>query len=955
MIGLPRDKIIGCVCHRFVCPGEEGNCPITDQGKEIDREERILLDREGSEVPILKTVTSITIKGRHHLLESFIDITDLKQAREALGQSEREKAIILDSLDEMVVFQDREMRLIWGNRAAAESVGMEQAQIQGRRCYEVWHQRAAPCEICPVLEATKTGSPRESEVVSPDGRVWFIRGYPVSDEKGNIIGAVEITQNITGRKRAEEALLRHSLVYRSMQEAVLIFDPEDRIIDINPATEKMFGWSRDELMGRKADCLNPSDRVGEIASVIRQGLDKNGVWEGEIPIITKGGEPRIMSTIVSSIYDRAGAWIGNVGINRDITQRKRIEEALQESERQHRAVVENANEAIVVAQDGLIQFFNPKTVEMTGYSPVELNLIPVTDLVHPEDREMVSGRHQRRIKGEKVTPVYSFRLVTRDGRTRWVEINAVLFDWEGRPATLNFLSDITERKEATEALRESRERFRVAAECASDLIYEWDFASDTLEWYGDIDRALGYDPGGFPRTLDGWLSAIHPDDLPRMEEAVRKQREGSRSVHTEYRIRGRDGDWLQWIDRGTVILDKNGKPVRMIGVCTDVTLRRRLEGEVLKTQKLESLGVLAGGIAHDFNNLLMSIMGNISLAKLSLPEDTDIGATLGEAEASCMQAKNLTQQLLTFSRGGLPIKKTIFISDLIRESTKMALSGSNSKAVFSIADDLRPVEADSGQMHQVINNLIINAVQAMPGGGLVEIGAKNISVTDETGLPLKEGSYVRLSVRDHGMGIPDKYIDNIFDPYFTTKKQGSGLGLATVYSITKNHEGLITVDSDPDSGTVFTLYLPASGREPEPTAHREQQIVREGRKILLMDDDDSVRTVCRQMLENLGYEIETARDGKEAVKTFRRAKKDDRPFSCAILDLTVKDGMGGKETAGELKKIDPGIRIVVTSGYSTDAIMAEHEKHGFHGVIVKPYNVKDLSAVLSRVMNDGDG
>ncbi len=706
MIGLPRDKIVGSICHRFICPREEGKCPITDQGKELDREERILVRATGAEVPILKTVTPITIKGRPHLLESFIDITE--------------------------------------------------------------------------------------------------------------------------QKRNEETLLRHSLVYRSMQEAVLIFDREDRIIDINPAAETLFGWSLDELRGQKADTLNPPDRTKEIVAGIREGLEKDGVWEGEIPVITKSGELRIMSTIVSSIYDREGRWIGNVGINRDIT----------------------------------------------------------------------------------------------------------------------------ERKQAEAALRESQERFRLAAECASDLIYEWKVADNTLEWFGDIDRALGYEPGTFPRTLDAWRSIIHPDDLPHMEEAVQQQRDAGKAMITEYRIRHRNGEWLYWMDRGTGITDESGKTIKMIGVCTDFTIRRRLEEEVLKTQKLDSLGVLAGGIAHDFNNLLMSIMGNVSLAKLNLPEDTDLRLSLDEAEASCIQAKNLTQQLLTFSRGGLPIKKIVSIADLIRESAGFSLSGSSSKAAFTIADDLWPVEVDTGQIHQVINNLVINAGQAMPEGGLIEIGAENITVTDELGLPLKEGRYLRLSFRDRGVGIPDKYLDKIFDPYFTTKKQGSGLGLATVYSIIKNHGGLITVHSDPDRGTVFTIHLPAAEREPAPAISREEQIVRGKGKVLLMDDEVSVRTVCVRMLKSLGYEVATAEDGKEAIEMFRRARADGDPFDCVILDLTIKDGMGGEETARELNKLDPGVKTIVTSGYSMDAIMADYEKHGFCGVIVKPYRMKDLSALLSRVMEE---
>jgi PAS domain S-box-containing protein len=950
MIGLPKEKIVDAICHKFIGPWEEDSCPINDLEKNIDREERTLVTAAGSRVPILKTVTTITIDEHPYLLESFIDITDLKQSRESLKQSEKEKAIILNSLDELVSFQDRELRVIWANRAAAESVGLDKSQIHGQHCYEIWQQRSAPCENCPVLVAMKTGSTQEHEMTTPDGRVWYIRGYPVSDEKGNIIGAVEITQNITERKRNEEALLLHSLVYRSMQEAVLVFDLDDRIIDINQAAEEMFGWSRDELLGKKADILNPPERVGEIADEIRQGLEDNEVWEGELHIVTRSGEHRIMSTIVSSIYDREGRLIGNIGIDRDITERKSVQEALVESERRHRAVVENANEAILVAQDGLLKFFNRKTAEITGYSPEELAETAFIDLIHPDDKEMVAKRYKRRLKGDSLPPVYSFRIVTKSGTTKWVEINAVLFHWEDKPATLNFLSDITERKEAEEALRESQERFKRAAECASDLIYEWDIANDTLTWYGDINAALGYAPGEFPHTLDAWSSIIHPDDLPHMEEAIQIQRDKGENMITEYRVRHRNGEWLSWTDRGTIVPNEKGEPARMIGVCTDITVRKRLEGEVIKGQKLESLGILAGGLAHDFNNLLMSIMGNISLSKLSLSGDDEIRQSLDDAEASCLQARNLTQQLLTFARGGQPVRKCLFISNLLRDATRFSLSGSKNDASFSIADDLWPIDADSGQINQVINNLSINAAQAMPDGGRIEVTAKNIIVTDDMGLALKKVEHILITFQDCGVGIPDKYIGKIFDPYFTTKKQGSGLGLTTVYSIIKNHNGLIAVTSRPGTGTTFSVYLPASEAIAAPMEIEEQEIVRGKGSILLMDDDESVRTVSSRMLEKLGYDVKTAAHGEEAVSIFMESYKSGSAFDAVILDLTVKTGMGGEEAAREIKQIEPEASIIVTSGYSTDSIMADFERYGFCGVIVKPYKIKDLGKLMRQVI-----
>ncbi len=379
--------------------------------------------------------------------------------------------------------------------------------------------------------------------------------------------------------------------------------------------------------------------------------------------------------------------------------------------------------------------------------------------------------------------------------------------------------------------------------------------------------------------------------------------------------------------------------------------RSRTEEELLKARRLESIGLLAGGIAHDFNNLLTAILGNISLAKMFVDPGHKAVVRLAEAEKACTRAKDLTQQLLTFSKGGTPITRTVSITDLLIDSASFALSGSNVKCEFDLPEDIWPAEVDEGQISQVINNVIINADHAMTEGGLIRVRARNVKVTHHDGLALKEGNYVKISVEDHGTGIPAENLPKIFDPYFTTKPKGSGLGLTTCYSIIRRHEGLISVESVVGIGTTFFIYLPASGKTatlPKGTADRP---VQGSGKVLIMDDEEIIREVAGQMLRHLGYEVCFAADGNEAIDRYSTARAEGKPFDAVIIDLTIPGGMGGKEALQKLTEIDPGIRAIVSSGYSHGPIMSEFRKFGFCGVAAKPYKIEDIGRAVREAID----
>jgi PAS domain S-box-containing protein len=408
------------------------------------------------------------------------------------------------------------------------------------------------------------------------------------------------------------------------------------------------------------------------------------------------------------------------------------------------------------------------------------------------------------------------------------------------------------------------------------------------------------------------------------------------------------------------IRDKSGVVLGTVVVFRDITGHKKLEEELLKARKLESLGVLAGGIAHDFNNLLAVILGNISFAKMFIkPEDKSF-VRLVEAENACLRGKDLTHQLLAFARGGEPLRRATDVAQLVNESVKSALAGTAVTGRLSFQDDLFPVRIDENQIRQVIERMVRNAVEAMENKGTLSVAAENITISPGNPIALGKGDYVKISVMDEGRGIPGGDLQKIFDPYFTKKEmgyeKGTGLGLSVSYSVVKDHGGLITVESEVGQGTRFHIYLPADREEDEARADRFEAVpaAATGRgKLLFMDDDESVRDVIVEILNHLGYDVQFAKDGKQAIEQYTEAAKRGEPFDVVVADLTIPDGMGGKELVRQLHEIDPAVKAVISSGYSTDPVLYDFKKHGFLGVVAKPYRIEELCAVVDAVMQVG--
>jgi PAS domain S-box-containing protein len=540
-------------------------------------------------------------------------------------------------------------------------------------------------------------------------------------------------------------------------------------------------------------------------------------------MVSRKGKTIFFDTVRKPLRDKSREVVGLVGVSRDITKRKLAEAAALEAERKYRLVVDNANDAVFIVQDGMVKFPNPVTIRITGYSSTYLSRTPFVSFVAPEDREMVIDRHAKRLRGEDVPSTYSFRIIDRAGRKMWVEVNAVLITWEAEPAVLCFLRDISPQK--------------------------------------------------------------------------------------------------------------------------------KLEAQLQYAHKMEAVGTLAGGVAHDFNNLLMGIQGNVSLMLMEVDGSHAYYERLKSIEKQIQSGAKLTSHLLGYARKGKYEVAPISLNYLVEETSH---TFGRMKKEITVKRDLGKklfaIEADAGQIEQVLLNLYVNAADAMPGGGTLTLTTRNVThkdMKDKLYEP-KAGKYVLLTVTDTGTGMYKRTMERIFDPFFTTKEmgRGTGLGLASAYGIIKSHAGYIDVDSKRGQGTTFSIYLPASRKKVERVAGTAERIIVGTGTVLLVDDEEPIAKVGKELLELIGYKVLIARDGNEAVKTYRKYQDD---IDVVVLDVVMPE-MGGGEAYDQLKKLNPDVKVLLSSGFSIDGEASDILDRGCNGFIQKPFTVRELSRTLRKVL-----
>jgi len=755
-----------------------------------------------------------------------------------------------------------------------------------------------------------------------------------------------IIREAANRQKAEDALHESEALYRSLFEnnhaVMLLIDPDSAsITDANPAACAYYGWSREELKKLRIDEINTLTSEEVIAEMQLAVSEKRNHFffkhrraDGTIRDVEVYSGPLTLKS-KAMLYS----------IVHDITDRKRMEEEQKRLHDRFLTVLDSIDATIYVADmDSYeILFMNKHMKDSFGgdftgkicWQVFRNEVSPCSYCTNDRLRDE-SGNPTGVCIWEGQNPITGKWYSNCDRAIRWMN---------GRIVRLQIAMDITDRKRTEEALRESEEKYRLTFNTSPDSV--------NINRLGDglyVDINDGFTKlTGFTRDDAIGRTSLEInvwDDPADRQKLVQGLREKGYYENLEACFRRKDGSIVTGLMSARVI-SLNRIP-HIISITRDITERKKLEEEILKADKLESVGILAGGIAHDFNNMLASILGNITLARMHAKLGSKILDLLSAAENASIKAQDLTRQLLTFAKGGVPVKEMVSIQKLIMESSLFVLQGSKSGFEFKIAEDLWPVEADVGQVGQVISNIVINANQAMPNGGIIRITAENLMPEKINEISVKPGRYIHISIKDQGVGIDEKHLSKIFDPYFTTKQAGSGLGLAAAYSITKMHNGYITVDSLIGTGTTFDIYLPASDKE---IPVKEETALLTGRgKILLMDDDRMLREMAKEMLEMLGYEPEFAIDGAEAVEMYRKAMESGKPYDAVILDLSIPGSMGGKEAVKILIEMDPEVKAVVFSGYSDDPVMSNFREYGFKGMMTKPFEFKTLSRVLNEVL-----
>jgi PAS domain S-box-containing protein len=950
---LPHDHVLTkvlCGLDMMMDDLEEAQNSLADIRKNLEQQ----VDERTSELKRVNENLSEEIEGR-------------KKIEAELRDSEEHYRLLTESAQDFIYILDLEMRITYVNSALIRFFGVPKEQILGRMLREFLPVAEITLRDAKLPDRIGKYNPLafRNEIRFRGKTLWLSTVLvPLRTSGGSVVSTMGISRDITETMEASETIAANEKfladVFASIQDGISVLDNDLAIVRVN---EKMEQWYAHALPiagkkcyevyhGRSEPCrLCPSIvalQTGKAAHELVPLQDKDGRVKGwqdlySFPIIDK----------------KTGEVKGVIEHVRDVTERKAAEESLRQSEERFRTLAETAGTGIFIVKNAKFFYVNSYIEKGTGYSREELLARNFWEIVHPDFRDLVRERYRTRMRGEAQETEYEFKYVRKDGSEGWVAQSVGLIELEGGPAIIGTLQEISERKRIAEVLEAEKELLAVTMESIGDGVVSIDTEGMVLSINKNAAAlACDHAEDAVGRHVDEIMCFLDDAGMEPRPGIIREMIKKHGIRHFERAVMIRTGkDAVRLIELSiSPVETENGIKLGMVLVFRDITEKQKLEADLQTARKLESLGVLAGGIAHDFNNILTGIITNLFMAKAKVKADAETFELLAEAEKASFKASKLVKQLITFSKGGTPVMEAFSLKGVIEESAGFCLAGSNVKYMLKIPSDLWLVEADKGQIEQVLNNLIINADQAMPGGGTITVTAQNITLPQDRkgdkGLlsMLPEGRYVKVSVADEGPGIPSENLKKIFDPYFSTKPNGTGLGLTIAYSIVKNHKGTITVDSQKGEGAVFSFHLPAARDEEKasPKSSRGALAAPAPLRVLVMDDDAAVRTVVTQLLKTSGYTVSCASTGEETIALYERAMASRAPYDVVVMDLTIPGGMGGKETVAKLLAIDPKAKVIVSSGYSSDPIMANYRDYGFCGVIAKPFNIGDFLSVIRK-------
>ncbi len=780
-----------------------------------------------------------------------------------------------------------------------------------------------------------------------------------SPEKDHFLAIVDV---INERKRNEEALLCKTALFDahldSSIEGILIVDKEGKKILQNQRTIDL--WKIPQHV------VDDSDDQKQVAHVMHMTKDPEKFVE-LVTYLYNHPDERIrdeLELIDGTVLDRYSApvlgkdghYYGRIWAFRDITERKRDEEALRQKTALLEALLNSTIEGIMVMDNmGNKIVENQRTSELwkiPEYLQGNQNIPARTEFIKNMVKDPVafSKRIQFLLKNVEEASRDELDLIDGTVLDRYsAPVLGIDGHYYGRIWTYR---DITDRKLVEARIAAEKELLSVTLRSIGEGVITTDIQGNVVIMNNVAEELTGWQQHEVQgKSLSTFFTIVSENTRNQCESPFGKVLSTGQIVELASNpiLISKDGTERVIANCGAPMKDTNGEIIGVVLVFRDITEKQRMIDKLQRIDKLDSLGVLAGGIAHDFNNLLCVIFGFMEMARKAGKENSKVSAYLDNALVAFNRAKDLTRQLLTFSKGGAPKRKTGNIGNLVKGNSSFVLSGSKASCEFDIAQDLWLCDFDENQMAQVIDNIIINAIEAMPQGGKIKITAKNITVDDQSALPpLREGSFVKISIEDTGIGIPQEIIKRIFDPFFTTKHKGNGLGLATCYSIIQKHDGYIDVESIPGKGSSFHIYLPANNNE-----HVQNDTVLSSEhkgsgKILLMDDEDLVRNIARTMLEEMGYTVVEAKDGEEALARCAEAERKGETFYCAFFDLTIPGGMGGNEAIVKLREFAPDLPVFASSGFSEDPVIACPTEYGFTDSICKPFMSDDLAEMMNK-------